>query len=159
MSTALRRTLIGGAALVAAGLAWWLGSPLFLDREVNESIAVELASQDPMRSGAFRDADEVHRGSGRALVFESGAGDVLRFEDFEVTNGPELHVLLAVHPDPASRDDLDGAGYVDLGDLKGNVGDQNYALPADVDVSEFGSVVIYCKPFHVVFAVASLGEG
>ena len=47
-------------------------------------------------------------------------------------------------------------GYVDLGSLKGNIGNQNYEIPADVDISDFGSVVIYCEPFHVLFASASL---
>jgi hypothetical protein len=50
----------------------------------------------------------------------------------------------------------DIAGYLELEPLKGNVGDQNYEIPKDLDVSVFGSVVIYCKPFHVLFAVASL---
>jgi hypothetical protein len=44
-----------------------------------------------------------------------------------------------------------------LGPLKGNIGNQNYAIPEDVDLSQFSSVVIYCKPFHVVFSYATLG--
>ena len=48
------------------------------------------------------------------------------------------------------------AGYLDLGPLKGNRGNQNYEIPADVDLSEYGSVVIYCQPFHVIFATAPL---
>ena len=47
-------------------------------------------------------------------------------------------------------------GYLDLGKLKGNRGNQNYPIPADVDISIFNSVVIYCKPFAVVFSVATL---
>ena len=57
-------------------------------------------------------------------------------------------------PRPEGRDDV--TGYLDLGVLKGNVGNQNYEIPADVDVTEFGSVVIYCEPFHVIFATAGL---
>jgi hypothetical protein len=79
----------------------------------------------------------------------------LRFEDFSVTNGPDLHVLLAVDPAPASREDL--GDYVDLGSLKGNLGSQNYEIPPGTDLSQFKSVVIYCVPFHVVFATATLG--
>lgn len=49
-------------------------------------------------------------------------------------------------------------GYVDLGKLKGNKGNQNYTIPDDVDVAAQGSIVIYCKPFHVIFSVASLQD-
>lgn len=106
-------------------------------------------------SGRFTDADDFHQGTGTATVYELEDGSrVLRLEDFEVTNGPDLHVLLVPHESPTSRDDV--AGYVDLGSLKGNIGDQNYDIPADIDLSEFGSVVIYCQPFHVLFSVAGL---
>jgi hypothetical protein len=49
-----------------------------------------------------------------------------------------------------------GSDYIDLGFLKGNIGDQNYDLPAGVDLSQYNSVVIYCLPFHVVFSTATL---
>jgi hypothetical protein len=57
----------------------------------------------------------------------SDGAQVLRFEDFSATNGPDLHVLLATNPAPASRVDL--GDYLDLGSLKGNVGNQNYDIP------------------------------
>lgn len=106
-------------------------------------------------SGEFRDADSNHRGTGTATVYQLEDGStLLRFEDFEVTNGPDLHVYLVPHENPTGSSDLDG--YVDLGSLKGNIGDQNYEIPEGVDISEFGSVVIYCVPFHVFFSIASL---
>ncbi len=110
-----------------------------------------------LKAGEFRDADRFHQGSGSATVYELPDGTiVVRLEDFMVTNGPELHVLLSVHQDPDSRSQVMNMGYVDLGDLKGNIGNQNYEVAADIDVSAYSSVVIYCKPFHVVFSVASL---
>ena len=106
-------------------------------------------------NGSFLGADDFHQGSGTATVYELENGsNVLRFEDFEVTNGPDLHVLLVPNDAPVDRDDL--TGYVDLGELKGNIGNQNYEIPPDIDISEFGSIVIYCEPFHVLFASASL---
>ena len=106
--------------------------------------------------GQFEDADSFHQGSGAATIYQQPDGPhVLRFENFEVTNGPDLHVLLVENPAPASRDDI-MAGYVDLGSLKGNVGNQNYEIPVGTDVSKYSSVVIYCMPFHVVFSTASL---
>ena len=83
---------------------------------------------------------------------------MLRFEDFEVTNGPDLYVLLSPAADVASSDELDAAGYVELGELKGNIGSQNYEIPAEVEVAEQGSVIIYCKAFHVLFSVAPLSD-
>ena len=75
-----------------------------------------------------------------------------------MTNGPDLHVILTPHPNPMSQADVKTAGYNDLGKLKGNIGNQNYPISADVDLSAGGSVVIYCLPFHVIFSVASLGD-
>ena len=105
----------------------------------------------------FRDADDFHQGSGTATVYDLGSeGRFVRLEDFEVTNGPDLHVLLVPHGDPMSRDDV--TGYVDLGSLKGNLGNQNYEIPPDLDLSQYRSVVIYCQPFHVLFSVAPLSS-
>ena len=113
------------------------------------------ASVVKVRSGSFRDADSFHKGSGTATIYRGADGqNVLRLEDFRVTNGPDLRVLLVPNPDPQGRDDV--AGYIELGKLKGNMGNQNYFLPESEDGSGFGSVVIYCRPFHVVFSVATL---
>ena len=109
-------------------------------------------------TGQFRDADSFHKGSGTATVYDLGSdgGQILRLEDFRVTNGPDLRVLLANAPDPESHSDLDDAGYVELGKLKGNVGSQNYEIPPNVSLADVQSVVIYCNPFRVVFSVATL---
>ena len=109
--------------------------------------------------GEFAGADSFHQGSGSARVYALADGShVLRFEGFEVTNGPDLHVLLSGHPNPASREEV-MQSYIDLGKLKGNLGDQNYELPAGTNVAGYQSVVIYCQPFHVLFASASLSPG
>ena len=109
-------------------------------------------------SGQFRDADSFHQGSGSATVYDLGSegGHILRLEDFRVTNGPDLRVLLVNAPNPESHSDLDDAGYIELGKLKGNVGSQNYDIPANVSLADVQSVVIYCNPFRVVFSVATL---
>ena len=109
-------------------------------------------------TGSFRDADSFHRGSGTATIYRSADGShFLRFEDFRVTNGPDLRVLLAQAAAPQSRRELHDAGYIHLAELKGNVGSQNYNLPSEVDpVAAGGSVIIYCQPFQVIFSVAPL---
>jgi hypothetical protein len=107
--------------------------------------------------GQFMNADDFHRGSGTATIYQLADGShVLRFEDFNVINGPDLHVLLTGNPNPTSSSEV-MENYLDLGSLKGNVGNQNYDIPAGADVSQFQGVVIYCQPFHVIFSTAALG--
>ena len=121
-----------------------------------------MAASGPtaVKQGMFRDADSFHKGEGSATLYALPDGShVLRFEDFRVTNGPDLRVLLATHPDPQERNQVTGPGYVELGKLKGNIGNQNYTLPEGLSPDDYGSVVIYCKPFHVVFSVAPLSAG
>ena len=105
--------------------------------------------------GAFQDADSFHKGSGQARIFQQGDTRVLRFEDFTVTNGPDLHVLLVENIGGTTSSEL--GEYVDLGALKGNIGNQNYEIPTDLDLSRYSGVMIYCQPFHVVFATAAFG--
>lgn len=106
--------------------------------------------------GEFVDADSFHQGSGMATLYQlPDGGHILRFENFEVTNGPDLHVILSGHPAPANSSEL-MQNHLDLGSLKGNIGSQNYEIPAGTDVSQFKSVVIYCQPFGVVFSTATL---
>ena len=106
-------------------------------------------------SGQFVGADSFHQGSGSVALYQQGDQFVVRFEDFSVTNGPDLHVILSKHPSPSTQAEV-GEDYVDLGQLKGNLGNQNYTVPAGIDASEFQSVVIYCMPFHVVFSIGTL---
>ena len=121
-----------------------------------------IVEQKPtaVTAGMFRDADGFHKGSGSATVYQlADSSYVLRLEDFQVTNGPDLRVILATHPDPQGRGDVHTGDYVELGKLKGNIGNQNYPLPEGLSPDGFGSVVIYCKPFQVVFSVAPLSDG
>ncbi len=195
---------ITGAVIAAIVLAlgWFLLSPLFIDREVDESFELVLAdgnfnmdvvmampdekrmgmkdeilaaaagmaddemtesmpeSPTVVASGRFIDADAAHKGEGQAMLYTLPDGShVVRFENFRVTNGPDLYVYLAKHPSPTSADDVSDSGYVNLGKLKGNVGNQNYTIPAGTDVSEFGSVVIWCQLFGVLFSPAALEAG
>ena len=117
----------------------------------------EPAGPVAVLSGEVVGADDFHQGTGTATIYQLEDGShVLRLEDFEVTNGPDLHVFLSPISDPTTREDVMADGYIDLGELKGNVGNQNYDIPLDVDIDSIGSVVIYCVPFHVLFSTASL---
>ena len=110
-----------------------------------------------LKEGSFRDADSFHRGSGQAVIYRAPDGShLLRLENLNVTNGPRLHVLLAVHEDPMRVSDIKDSEYHDLGRLKGNIGNQNYPIPGNVNAEAQMSVIIYCKPFSVIFSVAPL---
>lgn len=105
--------------------------------------------------GQFVDGDSFHKGSGTATLYEGPNGEyLLRLDDFAATNGPDLHVLLSANPTPVDHDSL--GDYLDLGSLKGNIGDQNYEIPAGIDVQQYKSVIVYCLPFQVIFATATL---
>ena len=112
-----------------------------------------------LKVGEFMDQDSIHRGSGTAIIYRGPDGSLLlRLENFSVTNGPDLHVYLSPHANPDRGGQVRATGYVDLGELKGNRGNQNYAIPAGVDIGIQQSVVIYCVPFSVVFSVAMLQD-
>ena len=142
---------ISDVEMIMAGMAK-------VDQEFTEGMEDMMeVTAAKLKSGNLRDADSFHKGSGQAVIYRGPDGShVLRLENLNVTNGPDLHVILTPHQSPMRRGDVMTPGYADLGKLKGNKGNQNYAISDDVDIDLLGSVVIYCKPFHVVFSVATL---
>ncbi len=84
---------------------------------------------------------------------------VLRIMDLDTSNGPDLRVWLADSPVRKGRSGwfvFDDSAHVDLGELKGNIGNQNYAIPADVDLQTLRSVSIWCARFRVSFGAVAL---
>lgn len=182
--------IVGVLVIVGVPVAWYLGSPLFISKTVNEPFPMSAKATVPegmtraeveaamtkaagqassaadvmpagatpaqaLARGTFHGADSFHRGEGTATVYRVNEGLLLRLDPFNVINGPDLHVILTKHQAPRSRADVD-EGYVEVGKLKGNMGSQNYVLPQGVRLEDYRAVVIYCKPFHVVFATATL---
>jgi len=117
---------------------------------------VELAAAD------FIDAE--HDTSGRAVIYLREDGSrYLRLEGFETSNGPDVHVWITDQQSGGEcegcRDSwgiYDDGDYVRLGSLKGNIGDQNYEIPGDADLSDMRSVVIWCDAFNVAFGSADI---
>ena len=100
-----------------------------------------------------------HPTRGRVDVLGDGTGQrFLRFEGFRTDNGPDLNVYLSVAPPDAPVGQFTD-DYVDLGDLKGNVGAQNYEIPRDLDLDLYSTVVIWCVRFSVIFGAAELVPG
>lgn len=113
------------------------------------------ATFDPTElfQGSFYGVDENHQGTGNAAIVQTGNNDyVLHLDNFEVTSGPNLHVILAEDPNPYNIATL--GDYLDLGELMSTTGDQTYSLPSGVNLENYGSVVIYCVPFEAIFAIA-----
>ncbi|WP_375569272.1 DM13 domain-containing protein [Ahrensia marina] len=143
---------------LAGNAFWYLFSPLWIDQVVSEALPDELMVS-VISLGAFQDADRAHQGAGNALLLQTATGShLMRFTEFEVTNGPDLEVWLVADDTPFSSGAVLASEWVSLGQLKGNIGDQTYTIPDDVDVSQFGSVVIWCEQFSVLFSVATLEE-
>ena len=151
------------AIFILLGVFYFRFQTYFIEDRVNEELPVmapdsqESAMQEPkiLKQGDFVDADFFHKGSGKALILEYPDGrNLLRFEDFEVVNGPDVYVYLSATTTPSG--DLKSLGnYLDLGLMKGNIGDQNYDLP-NTDLTGYSSVVLWCKKFGVLFPYAVL---
>ncbi len=100
--------------------------------------------------------DRSHPTEGQAVVLSDGTEQrFLRFEDFRTDNGPDLVVWLSTAPSDAPAGDFDD-DFVSLGELKGNVGPQNYEIPADVDLERYQTVLVWCRRFGVAFGAAPL---
>jgi hypothetical protein len=97
-----------------------------------------------------------HPAEGTAVVLTDGTQTFLRFDDdFATDNGPDLNVYLHTAGPDASVDDLVG-DFIDLGDLKGNIGAQNFVIPSDIDLDQYSTVSVWCVRFRVVFGTAAL---
>ena len=129
---------------------------LFIDDRVDEAgpvFAVPDAEETTLLTGSF--IGRSHPAEGTALVLGAGEERFLRLEDFATDNGPDLNVYLSTAPSDADDGEFDD-DFVDLGDLKGNIGNQNYEIPVDVDLTRYRSVVIWCVRFGVAFGAAEL---
>ena len=150
----LRFVAIAGAA--ALGLVgWYFFRPerAFVDARVSEPSPA--ATTSVLLEGKF--APRAHEGRGTAQLMQLPGGQrVLRFTGFETSNGPDVRIYLLGTPNAESNADLENVGFVDLGPMKGNVGDQNYDVPASVDLERYRAVSVWCRRFAVNFAVATL---
>lgn len=168
----------------AVGLALFQPWKLVVDETVNEAAPAEIAAAavgEPsattgsgggaapapartstaprlLASGDF--VSHEHRTTGRVRVLGLPDGRrVLRIDDLDTSNGPDLQVWITDAPVKPGRDGwfiFDDGRYVELGRLKGNKGSQNYDLPASVDLRQLDSLSIWCDRFNVSFGAAQL---
>lgn len=179
-----RRIALAGiiAALLAVpALVVFEPWTLFTDSEVNEALPVAAApvaaagTESPptgepvakastpepgapagpaeLSTGQFVDAEHSTSGTARILRLEDGRR-ILRLENLNTSNGPDLHVWLSSATAGGSWFKYDDGSYLRLGALKGNRGSQNYLIPADADLTGMRSAVIWCDRFNVAFGAA-----
>ena len=160
-----RNAVIGLAVIVVAG-GWYAFRPerLFVDRTVNESLVTTpdamgspaaAAATMTLAMGSFH--SNAHKTRGTAAVIDLGGGRrVLRLTNFATSNGPDVRIYLVPAPDVQDDDTVKSSGFVELGAMKGNIGDQNYDIPPTVDLAKYRTVTIWCKRFGVNFGSAPL---
>lgn len=174
----MRSTSIAVLGLVAVGVIYWLAAPLFINEMVDDALPVsfteadlmeqsanmpDIEMDDAMPSNIAQPAEPVsepvarsfpivdtpgHPASGVVKVITTEGKTFVRFEDYDGTNGPDLFVYLAK--------DLDATEFVNLGRAKGNMGNINYEVPEDVDISEYRYVMTWCRLFGVLFDYAEI---
>jgi hypothetical protein len=155
-----RKVLIGLVLMLALTGVWYAFRPerLFINQQVNESFPTAQASATettPVLTGHFHAV--AHETKGHASIFQLADGRrMLRLTEFETSNGPDVRVYLVASDDAADSETVKNAGYIELGALKGNLGDQNYEIPASVDLTKYKSVTIWCRRFSVNFGTAPL---
>ena len=146
------------AVVVIIG-AWYAFRPerLVVNRTVNEALPTSQGASSlvPLESGTFYSI--LHPTQGAATIYQLGDGArVLRLTSFSTSNGPDVHVYMVAADDAKDAAAVPQAGFLDLGVLKGNIGDQNYQLGSDVDLAKYRAVSIWCKRFSVNFGAAPL---
>lgn len=173
LAPAWRAALVGGA-LVAAGVGWWLGSPLFITSTLNEALpsvrpaatapgatagatggataAAQPAGPVVLMQGELQFVDSLHNGRGPVRIVQVGDQRIVRFENVKISNAPDVHIYL-------SRET--GGKWAEqtslyLGPLKATDGSFNYDIPASADLSQFKSVVVWCRAFAVLVTWADL---
>jgi Electron transfer DM13 len=165
----MNRRIWIAAVVVLGGIGWYLFRPelLFVNKRVNETLTTTAAASSEgmtmsapagpaaLLAGQFHSV--AHETRGTATIHDLGDGRrVLRLTDFETSNGPDVRVYLIAASDASDNASVTKAGFVELGKLKGNQGDQNYDVPSGVDLTRYRAVTIWCHRFNVNFATAPL---
>jgi Electron transfer DM13 len=146
-------------AAVALLVAWYAFRPerLVVNRRVDEALPTAQAGLSPQRLVAGQFYSILHPTAGTATIYQMGDSTrVLRFTSFSTSNGPDVHVYMVAADDAKDIATVQRAGFVDLGVIKGNIGDQNYTLGGDLDLAKYRAVSIWCKRFSVNFGAAAL---
>jgi Electron transfer DM13 len=160
-----KRNIIIGLGVLILAIAWYAFRPelLFVNQTVREEFpggpAMASIEKGPIAvtKGSFKGL--AHETKGLASIYQLADGKrTLRLTEFATSNGPDVHVYLVAAEVEKGNDAIKEAGFIDLGSMKGNIGDQNYEIPADADLSKYRTVSIWCARFGVNFGTAALAS-
>lgn len=115
-------------------------------KEMDELMLPAASGLQVLAEGGFM--PRAHEVAGVAKIVESDGQRILRFEDFETINGPNLHIYLS--------SDLGADDFIDLGEIRATKGNVNYEVGAEVDLKKYNKVLVWCVPFRVLFSYAEL---
>ena len=144
------------AVVGGGGFAAFRPDKLFVNDRVNESFPAQTigaAAPALLSEGNF--TSQVHHTEGNAALYKTGAAYTLRLMNFATSNGPDVHLYLT-QGEGTDNASIKAGHFLDLGNLKGNIGDQNYTLPAGFDPAKYHGVSVWCKRFAVGFAGTDL---
>lgn len=157
----MKKTIFIVFTLMIITAGYWLISPSFTTKTVNDALpaasenntmldgAADIPSPSPITPTSTIVGTPGHPASGEVKIIKmANQPDIVRFENYAGTNGPDLFVYLAK--------DLEAKEFINLGRAKGNVGDINYEVPAGVNVSEYKYLMTWCKLFGVLFDYAEI---
>ncbi len=157
-----KQTIILAIVAIALFAAWYAFRPerLFVNHRVDEkSLSAKIDSTArPLESGTFYSV--LHPTQGTATIYRLANGTrFLSLTKFMTSNGPDVHIYMVAAPDAKDNASVEHANYIDLGVMKGNIGDQSYRLGSNVDLSKYRTVVVWCKRFSFNFGAAPLVSG
>lgn len=169
------------AAIVLAGIGWYLGSPLFIRTTLHEDLPSVPATAAPaptaavtagagiaplattapttapagpvvLAQGELGFVNDTHHGKGPVRILRIGDQRLVRFENVAITNAPDVHVYLSRETGGKWAE----ATSLYLGALKATNGSFNYDIPAAADLSLYKSVIVWCRAFSVLVTWADL---
>ena len=157
---------VAAFAVTAVVAGAYLGAETFLDDVVDEDVVTAQAATSAERGangsgpaanvllgrGRFESLEHETEGVAQAIGLPGGRR-VLTLTRFETDNGPDLRVYLSTAD---ASTESPGEDFVDLGGLKGNIGDQQYDIPRGADLRRLTKVVVWCRAFSVGFGAAPL---
>src|SRR6266705_5303806 len=160
----MNKKVLIGIGLVVAAIAWYAFRPelLFVNKSVSESFPASSVAANTSDSVSLRQLAAgqfkgyAHETQGNAGIYQVNGKRVLRLTDFKTSNGPAVHVYLVAAPDAKDDATVKNAGFLDLGSMKGNMGDQNYEVPDNADLKKYQAVPIWCARFNVKFSTAPI---
>ncbi len=148
---------------------------LFTEKRVHEAVPLVITENPPNKDenteknlqdmgprviaqGSFEQGDSTYTIQGKAVITEQNGVRTLSFTDFDVTNGPDLFVYVVSSPSPdnnAVKEAVRAGSFINIGELKGNIGNQTYILPPDLTLDKNSVISIWCRRFSRNFGTAN----